>query len=817
MTTRTRLLPLLVLCLSVLAAALLWWQAGRAQAQLRAQVLAESERSAVHLADAMAGQVEGLVSLLELELLYLRREWLQMPVSFGATALNVLSVMPPGFVTHVSIADAQGRIVYNSLGRDDGTTVLDRAHFQALRDGGDRLFIGQPVRSRLADQWVVMVARPLLVNDAFAGTVQLAVSTDFLARRLAALNLSSLDVVALVDATGAFLARSTGNEAAMGQVLPADRPFLVQPAQRNGSFHVSGQVDGTPRAYGWHRVAQRGLVVSVGLADAGVLAPLEPAIARGRLLTGVFSLVLLLGGAGLAWLLARVARSEAQNAAAQSMRQRLFDNSQVPMVVLDPVSFTLIECNDAAVRAYGFADRASTLGRNAMDVSAPVQRDGRPSVVAGRHWVGRALKEGSAVFEWLHQRPDGTQWDAEVHLVGFDTDGRQLLQFTLLDITARRRAEAALKASEARLKDAQRIASVGSWEIDLRSNTTTWTDELYRIIEIDPVGQPASYEVFIERVHPDDRAAVNRAYRIAVDAQTPHQVVHRLVMPDGRVKHVRHSAVTEFDGDTAVRSVGTVQDITAMHEAEEALRDLNEALEDRVAERTRELSMLNRELESFAYSVSHDLRTPLRSINGYASLLAEDLQERLDPVTRSHLDRIRQAANRMGQLIDALLALSRVNRAELHPEWVDLSALARGIASDLSTSEPDRAVQWVIADGLRAWGDVALLQIVLQNLLGNAWKYTRRTEHAEIRFEAIPAPEGGTAFCVADNGAGFDMQFAAQLFEPFKRLHAPSEFEGTGVGLATVQRVLERHGGWIRGEGEPGRGARLRFGLPSPQ
>lgn len=816
MNARARLLPLLVLCLSVLAAGLLWWQAGRAQAQLRSQVLAESERSAVHLADAMAGQVEGLVSLLDLELLYLRREWLQDPATFGLTALNVLAVMPPEFVTHVSIADAQGRIVYNSLGRDDATDVSDRSHFRALRDGGDRLVIGQPVRSRLVDQWVLMVARPLLVNDTFAGTVQLAVSTEFLARRLAALTLSAQDVVALIDPTGAFLARSLGNEAAMGQVLPADRPFLLQPAQRNGSFHVSGQVDGTPRAYGWHRVGARGLVVAVGLADAGVLAPLEPAIARGRLLTAVFSVVLLLGGAGLAWLLARVARSEAQNAAAQSMRQRLFDHSQVAMVVLDPATFTLIECNDAAVRAYGFRDREDTLGRNAMDVSAPVQRDGRDSIKAGQYWVGRAMKEGAVVFEWLHQRPDGEQWDAEVHLVEFESDARRLLQFTLLDITARRRAEAALKASEARLKDAQRIASVGSWEIDLRSNTTTWTDELYRIFEFDPAVQPASYEAFIGRVHPDDRASVNRAYRIAVDARTHHQVVHRLVMPDGRVKHVRHSAVTEFDGGTAVRSVGTVQDITAMHEAEEALRQLNEALEDRVAERTRELSMLNRELESFAYSVSHDLRTPLRSINGFASLLAEDLQERLDPLTRSHLERIRQAANRMGQLIDALLALSRVNRAELHPEWVDLSALARGIANDLRASEPQRAVHWVIEDGLRAWGDVALLQIVLQNLLGNAWKYTRRTDQAEIRFEAIAAPEGGAAFCVSDNGAGFDMQFAAQLFEPFKRLHAPSEFEGTGVGLATVQRVIERHSGWIRGEGEPGRGARMRFGLPSP-
>ncbi len=816
MTARSRLLAVLVLCLSALAAALLWWQAGRAQAQLREQVLAEAERRAVHLGDAMAGQVEGLVALLDLELRYLRSTWLQGPADFGEAARTVLDVLPRGLVSHVSIADAQGRIVYNSLGLSDAPSIDDRAHHQALRSGGDRLHIGQPLRSRLAGSWVLMVARPVLRDGAFAGTVQLAVSTEYLAQRLRALGLSDLDVVALIGPSGAFLARSQDNAAAMGQVLPADRPFMLDLAQRRGSFRVAGQVDGTPRAYGWHRVGEHGLVVSVGLADQGVLAPLEPAVARARALTAVLSLVLLAGGAGLALLLLRVARSEAQSAAARSLRQRLFDHSQVPMVVMDPANFCFVECNDAAVQAYGFRDREDTLIRNAMEVSAPVQRDGRNSIGAGQYWVGRALRDESVVFEWLHQRPDGVQWDAEVHLMRFEADGRALLQFTLIDITARRRAETALKASEARLKDAQRIASVGSWEIDLRSNTTTWTEELYRIFEFDPKVQPASYEVFIERVHADDRAAVNRAYRIAVDAQVPHQVVHRLVMPDGRVKHVRHSGVTEFDGDQAVRSVGTVQDITAMFEAEDALRRLNDELEDRVAERTRELSMLNRELESFAYSVSHDLRTPLRSINGYASLLAEDLGERLDDGTRSHLDRIRQAANRMGQLIDALLSLSRVNRAELRPEWVDLSAIARAAAAELSASEPQRAVRWVIADDLRAWGDATLLQVVLENLMGNAWKYTRRAANAEIRFERIAAPEGGDAFCLSDNGAGFDMQYAAQLFEPFKRLHAPNEFEGTGVGLATVQRVIERHGGWIRGQGEPGRGARFSFGLPPP-
>lgn len=816
MNPRARLLVVLVLSLSVLAVALLWWQAGRAQAQLRDQVLAEAERRSVHLANAMAGQVDGLLNLLDLELLYLRQEWLRGPEGFDQASSAVLEVLPRGLVTHFSVADALGRIVFHSQAPGDASPIGQQAFFLSLREGEDRLVVSRPLRSPVTGGWSLMVARPLRAQGVFAGTVQLAVSTEFLAQRLGALELSSADVVALIDNGGAFLARSRDNSAAMEQVLPSQRPFLTETGQVRGTFRVLGQVDGTPRTYGWHRVGASGLVTSVGLADASALAPVLPAIARARALTAVFSGVLLAGGAGLAWLLLRVARSEAQSAAARQLRLRLFDHSRVPMVVLDPASFTLIECNDAAVRAYGREDRAEVVGLNALEVSAPRQRDGTPSALAGQQRVAHALREGLTVFEWLHQRPDGEQWDAEVHLMRFEADGRALLQFTLIDTTARQRAERALKASEARLKEAQRIAAIGSWEQDLRTGHVAWSDELFRLLELDPATTTAGYASFIALVHPDDRAAIDRAHRTSIDRREPYELVHRLQLPDGRVKHVRQVGFTEFDGGVAVRGVGTVQDITAVREAEEALRRLNEELEDRVAERTRELSLLNRELESFAYSVSHDLRTPLRSINGYASLLVEDLGERLGAAGRGHLDRIRQAASRMGQLIDALLSLSRVNRAELHHGWVDMSALAHTVLAELQSNEPQRRVRWSVAPGLRAWGDAGLLQVVLENLLGNAWKYTRHGEAAEIRFEALDAPEGGNAFIVIDNGAGFDMRYAAQLFEPFKRLHAPSEFEGTGVGLATVQRVIERHGGWIRGEGEPGRGARMRFGLPAP-
>lgn len=816
--SRIRLPVALVLALTALAAALLWWQTGRAQAQLQEQLRTAAEQRSLHLADAVAGQVESLIALADGQLMAARRERLRDPADFERAARVLLEGVPRRMVNHLSVADAQGRLVFHSTTPGLAISIAGQPHFQALRDGRDRLYIGLPQRSNLTSEWSVMLARPLLRAGQFEGTVQLALSIDFLARRLGAVALSQRDVIALIAEDGAYIARSRDNALALGQRVPGDRPFMSKsaPLRDEGTFRTLGFVDQTARVYGWSRLRERGLVVSVGLADEGVLAPLAPAVARAQELTAALTAVLLLGGGGLAVLLQRLALSESRRQSARALRNRLFDSSQVPMGVIDPDTLCLLECNDAALRLYGLGHRAQALGQRVLDVSPLAQRQGQSSEAAARGYVARAMADGLVVFEWLHQRRDGQRWDGEVHLMRFESDGRLLMQFTVIDITARRRAEDRLLASEARLKQAQRMASIGSWERDLETGQLYWTDEIYRILELDPAQHPPSFHAFLQRVHPDDRPQVQEAYRSLVEVRELRAVVHRLHMPDGRIKHVRETGITVYQDDTPVRSMGTVQDITALREAEEALRRLNDELEERVADRTRALSQLNRELESFAYSVSHDLRTPLRGINGFASLIAEEHSDQLDDEAREHLDRIRQSAASMGQMIDALLALARVSRGELQPAWVDLGALAHTLAADLAAAEPGRVVQWSIEDGLRAWGDPALLRVVMQNLLGNAWKYTRDVPIVQIGVHRLNTAGEETAFVVSDNGAGFDMRYAAQLFEPFKRLHSPRQFEGTGVGLATVQRVLERHGGWIRGEGEPGRGARFSFGLPPP-
>src|SRR5262249_45448207 len=220
-----------------------------------------------------------------------------------------------------------------------------------------------------------------------------------------------------------------------------------------------------------------------------------------------------------------------------------------------------------------------------------------------------------------------------------------------------------------------------------------------------------------------------------------------------------------------------------------------------------------KELEAFSYSVSHDLRAPLRGIDGFSRALQDECSSCLGDSGKRHLQRVRAAAQRMGQLIDDLLALSRVTRLGLRREKVDVGALAQDVAAELQQTAPERAVTWVIAPDLTASCDARLLRIVLENLFGNAWKFTRKTARANIEFGRTNAAEV-PAFFVRDNGAGFDMTYVHKLFEAFQRLHGATEYEGTGIGLATVQRIILRHGGRIWAESQVAQGATFHFTLP---
>jgi PAS domain S-box-containing protein len=242
------------------------------------------------------------------------------------------------------------------------------------------------------------------------------------------------------------------------------------------------------------------------------------------------------------------------------------------------------------------------------------------------------------------------------------------------------------------------------------------------------------------------------------------------------------------------------------------LRELNASLEQRVMQRTAELEAANQELKAFSYSVSHDLRAPLRAIDGFSRALLEDYAGLIDATGRDYLQRVRSSAQHMGTLIDDMLKLARVNQAPLQPDTVDLGSMAEAIIAQLRRQNPARNVRVDIAPALHAFGDPGLLRLMLENLLDNAWKYTGKTTAAQIVFDASQR-DGETVFRVYDNGAGFDMQYADKLFGAFQRLHRRDEFEGTGIGLATVRRIVHRHGGRVWAEAEPDQGARFYFTL----
>ena len=274
-------------------------------------------------------------------------------------------------------------------------------------------------------------------------------------------------------------------------------------------------------------------------------------------------------------------------------------------------------------------------------------------------------------------------------------------------------------------------------------------------------------------------------------------------------KDVRLVRGTWFGQDVLI---ATADDITGQVQAREEIRRLNAGLEKRVQERTSELTAANRELESFAYSISHDLRSPLRAIDGFSHLLAEDYEDKLDHQGRDYLGRVRKAVQRMGTLIDDILELSRVTRQEMRREPVDLGRLAAELNEEIARAWPGKQPAISLPGRCLAEGNPQLLRLMLQNLLENAWKYSGRNPAPEIEF-GCETLDGRQVCYVRDNGVGFDMAHAGRLFTPFQRLHKPEDFQGNGIGLATVARIVRRHGGRIWAESAPGAGATFRFTL----
>ncbi|RDZ28660.1 CHASE domain-containing protein [Lysobacter silvisoli] len=368
------------------------------------------------------------------------------------------------------------------------------------------------------------------------------------------------------------------------------------------------------------------------------------------------------------------------------------------------------------------------------------------------------------------------------------------------------------RRSETRFRSAMRYSAIGKALLDSEGRIVEANPALVAIVgnsEESLLG--TRFDALFET---DDAELAGHAHG-RTDTDGVHRATRRLHREDGLVRQVQLTyAPVPGNVGQDISGLVQVEDVTERLRAEARVHALNRTLEARVALRTRELSQANQELEAFAYSVSHDLRAPLRAIEGFSRILVEKHAPQLDEAGRGYLGRVRKAAGRMGELIDALLHMSRLTRSELRLERVDLAKLAGEIVEELRAGDPQRNVEVTIAPALSVVGDAALLRNLLSNLLGNAWKFTRGNARARIEFGVHANAQGLPEYYVRDNGAGFAQEYVGKLFRPFQRLHTDEDFPGHGIGLASVKRIVERHGGAIRAEGVEGKGATFTFTLP---
>jgi len=401
-------------------------------------------------------------------------------------------------------------------------------------------------------------------------------------------------------------------------------------------------------------------------------------------------------------------------------------------------------------------------------------------------------------------RKDGSRFWADVVITAVRDDRGALVGFAKVtrDLTERRRTEQSLRASEERFRILAVTANDAILSADRQGNITYLNPGAERVFGYsaeEATGRPLT-SLMPERFRDAHQAGLER-YLATGEARVIGKTVELAGRRKDGTEFPLELSLASWTQGAEVAFTAIIRDITGRKQGEEQLRRYAAQLE-----------AANQELEAFSYSVSHDLRAPLRSLDGFSQALLEDYGDRLDDTGRDFLQRVRAGSQRMARLIDDLLSLSSVTRSELQMDEVNLSVLAAAAVVDLQKSDPERHVTFAIAPDLVARADVGLMRIVLQNLLGNAWKFTGKRPGAHVEF-GVTAHDGRRAYFVRDDGAGFDMAYADKLFGAFQRLHGTTEFPGSGIGLATVQRIIRRHGGQVWAEGAPDRGATFYFTL----
>ena len=521
--------------------------------------------------------------------------------------------------------------------------------------------------------------------------------------------------------------------------------------------------------------------------------------------TVIFTWLLLVGGyAGLTT--NRLKQTAVDRKKADDQFRSLLETAPDAMV-LAGADGRMVLVNAQTEKLFGYA-RAELLG-NSVDMLVPPRFREKHPRQRSQYFAEPKVRPMGAGLELYGLRKDGSEFPVEISLSPIETDDGRLVSSAIRDITDRQRAEEKVAELNARFRslletapDAMVLAGADGRMVLVNAQT----EKLFGYARAELLGNSVDMLVpprFREK-HPRQRSQY-----FAEPKVRPMGAGLELygLRKDGSEFPVEISlSPIETDDGRLVSSA--IRDITDRKQAEDTVRELNESQQRHAVQ----VEAANKELEAFSYSVSHDLRAPLRSIDGFSMALVEDYAGQLDVEGKGLLDRIRAATKRMAQLIDDLLNLARVTRTEMRYEVVDLSAMASSVLADLQSGDPARHVECVVGDHVVGHGDSRLLRVVLENLLGNAWKFTMNKPQARIEL-GMSRQNGAPVYFVRDDGPGFDMAYVDKLFGTFQRLHAATEFPGTGIGLASVRRIIQRHGGKTWAEGAVGKGATFSFTL----